>query len=191
MPQLLLNYPIKPAVINQPFGVNGAYYRAHGIPIDGHNGIDFMADEHNIIRAAHDGVVTFCGEDGAGGLGVVVRTNEAKDYKDGTAFFKTIYWHLKPNTFFVKPGDQVKIGTALAMADNTGFSTGTHLHFGLKPMAQGENEWTWMNVEQNNGYLGAIDPSPYWTGLYAYDVLGLMNKLRDFLKRLGIVIPGL
>ncbi len=191
MPKLLLNYPIKPASVNQAFGAQNPMYKEHGINIIGHNGIDFAADEHNIIRAAHEGVVTFCGEDGAGGLGVVIRTNEEKDYKDGTAFFKTIYWHLKKNTFFVKPGDQVKIGTALAMADNTGLSTGTHLHFGLKPVAQGENDWTWMNIEQDNGYFGAIDPSPYWTGYYAYDVVSIMTAMRELLAKLGLFIKGI
>ena len=44
---------------------------------------------------------------------------------------------------------------------NTGHSTGSHLHFGLKPVAKGENWGTYYNVKQKNGYNGAINPEPY------------------------------
>ena len=71
------------------------------------------------------------------------------------------------------------MGDVLAESDNTGLSTGPHLHFGLKPVAKGEQSWIWFNVEQKNGYLGAIDPLPYFNGLYAYDAF----TLRDILKQ--------
>jgi murein DD-endopeptidase MepM/ murein hydrolase activator NlpD len=41
--KLELFWPVKPAPVSQSFGVNGAYYLANGIPIAGHNGIDFAA----------------------------------------------------------------------------------------------------------------------------------------------------
>jgi hypothetical protein len=51
-------------------------------------------------------------------------------------------------------------------ADNAGFSTGDHLHFGLKPeFVQEEQPWTRYNVEQDNGYMGAISPAPYFSKL--------------------------
>jgi murein DD-endopeptidase MepM/ murein hydrolase activator NlpD len=180
-------YPIKPSIITQPFGVNGDFYQKNGINILGHNGVDLVASDGQVCRAAHDGVVTFTGEDSKGGLGVVLRTFDEYDYQDGSAYYKTIYWHLKPNTFKVKPGQEVKVGDALAECDNTGLSTGTHLHFGLKPVAKtGEEDWAWQNIEQNNGYLGAIDPAPYFNGYYAEDavfVIAIMNQIIETLKK--------
>ena len=88
-------------------------------------------------------------------------------------YAKSIYWHLKPNTFAVKAGQKVKTGDILARADNTGLSTGTHLHWGLKPVYKGEEDWNWWNVEQENGYKGSIDPAPYLNGIYAEDKLKL------------------
>ncbi len=116
---------------------------------------------------SHEGSVTFTGHDGSGGLGVVIRTKEPCVYQNGTAYYKTIYWHLKEGTIRVKPDQEVVAGTIIALADNTGMSTGSHLHFGLKPMTQGEQAWQWANIEQNNGYQGAIDPTIYFTGEYA------------------------
>lgn len=187
MAQLKLFYPIKPWTVWQVFGVNGEWYRANGINIQGHNGLDIAAYDGQAVYAAHDGQVVFTGEDGKGGLGIVLRTNLPYDYKDGEAYFKTIYWHLKPNTFKVKPGDFVKAGTQIACADNTGFSTATHLHFGLKPIQKGEDDWQWYNLEPNNGYLGCIDPTPYFDKFYAQDisqVISILQKIRDALQTL-------
>lgn len=162
-----LFYPTKPFLITQEFGVNGEYYRRNGINVDGHNGLDIRAYHGQPVYATHDGEVTFAGEDGRAGLGVVIRTLEKYPYKDGETYFKTIYWHLKTGSIRVKPNQIVKAGEIIGLADNTGLSTGDHLHFGLKPVAQGEEAWSWWNVEQTNGYGGAIDPYPHFTGFFA------------------------
>lgn len=182
MSKLKLQYPVDPFYITQRFGDNAVEtYRNLGLV--GHNGIDLRAEDGHEVLAAHDGVITFTGEDGSGGLGVVIRTIEEFEYKDGQAFYKTIYWHLKKNSFKVKPGDIVKAGQVIALADNTGMSTGSHLHFGLKPMFQGEQDWSWGNAEQNNGYGGAIDPEPY------LPVLTIKNKY-NFTRSLKFGMKG-
>lgn len=162
-------HPIEPFVILQQFGVNGDYYRAHGINIAGHSGIDLKASHGQPVYATHDGVALYQVDSG-GGHGVVVITNDQYDYMNGQAYFKTIYWHfcdpLKEPKFKSpladKSGVPVKKGDLLGYADSTGFSTGDHLHFGLKPVGKGENLYTWGNLEQDNGYMGAIDPLPYF-----------------------------
>lgn len=168
---LKLHYPTKPYQIGQKFGECYpsvcAYYKQMGL--SGHNGIDSVAADGTIVRAAHDGVVTFAGEDGSGGLGVVVRTNEQFQYKDGAAFFKTIYWHMKVGEIWARPSQVVRTGEPLGLSDNTGLSTGPHLHFGIKPLNQGESDWQWWNAESENGYKGAVDPMPYFTGAAAVD----------------------
>jgi len=184
--RLELWYPCKPFRVNQLFGENSIdFYKSIGLK--GHNGIDLFAPDGFPVRAAHDGSVTFTGEDGSGGLGVVIRTNESFEYKDGETYYKTIYWHLQKGSIRVKAGDKVKAGDLIALADNTGKSTGSHLHFGLKPIYQGEEEWNWMNMEQKNGYAGAIDPLPYFNGYYAEDnkkVVAILQGLVMALQRL-------
>lgn len=166
--KLVLKKPVAPYFVNQPFGANAtSFYKELGMK--GHNGLDLKAEDGQAVFAAHDGLITFTGEDSSAGLGVVIRTERPFSYKDGEAYFKSIYWHLKPNTFLVKPGDRVKAGEKIAEADNTGKSTGSHLHFGIKPIKQGEEDWHWQNIEQDNGYFGMIDPSPYFERSFNYN----------------------
>lgn len=199
MSKLQLAYPVKPLHFNQSFGAPSPVYTAEGLK--GHNGIDFMATHGQPVYAAHDGLASFQ-IDNSGGHGVVLVTNEKFDYADdpsGQAYFKTIYWHfcdgLKEPQYQSPIADKtgfvgVKQGDLLGYADSTGQSTGDHLHFGLKPVAQGENWGTWYNVSQNNGYLGAIDPLPYFEGYFAQNIplqqqeVGTLTQLVNLFKTL-------
>lgn len=177
-------YPCKPLGFNQKFGNPSPMYSKIGLK--GHNGIDFFAPDGTPVRTAHDGMVTYAGEDGSGGLTIVIRTMEQYAYLDSNAFFKTIYCHFKTGTLKVAGGDMVKVGDIIGLADNTGMSTGSHLHFGLKPVAPGEQDWMWYNLQQDNGYLGAIDPEPYFNGYFAEDtkvVVSALNSLISLLKK--------
>lgn len=192
--KLKLWYPVKPTlstttqmtIFNQKFGVVDSKYT--GLGMKGHNGIDFFALDGLTVRAAHDGTVTYAGLDGSNGNLVVVKTDEKFDYLSSQSFYKTLYGHLKTGTYKVTAGTKVKAGDLLAQADNTGLSTGSHLHFGLKPVQQGEQDWEWVNVVQDNGYNGAIDPMPYFNGYYAENVgkVTILLKLIDLYKQLLI-----
>jgi len=173
-----LTHPVQPISINQKFGeiANLAYYQANGINFIGHNGIDFKAYHGQPIYAAHDGMAWYEIDDQQG-HGVILCTQEQFDYKTEQAYFKSIYWHMcdsskepqyrspiESYTDTSKDGLLVKRGDLLGYADTTGLSTGDHLHFGLKPMLlryPGDS----VNIEQNNGYMGAIDPQPYFIDL--------------------------
>lgn len=183
--KLTLSYPVQPVSINQGFGANPGMY---GDPkyggIKGHNGIDFKAYHGQPIYASHDGTAYY-EFDGNQGEGVVLRTDQAYDYNGGQSYFKSIYWHMcdpikepqfaspvwkavgyQPDQTGVSQlGTPVKRGDLIGYADNTGASTGDHCHFGLKNVAQNESNGIWYNTEQNNGYNGAIDPTPYFDNL--------------------------
>lgn len=164
MPKLELWQPIKPFVMGQGFGIENTMpdmvekYKAIGLK--GHNGYDLQAYHGKPVRAAHAGKIVLAGPDGSNGYMVVVRTLEKFDYKDGQAYFKTLYGHLLKE-IPVTVGQIVKVGDVIGLADNSGFSFGDHLHFGLKPEEVGEGESMWYNLEPSNGYYGAIDPTPY------------------------------
>lgn len=181
--KLELFFPVKPWPLTQVFGVNPDLYKQFGIK--GHNGLDIKTYHGQQVYAAHDGTVVYAGMDGKEGVGVVLRTDEEKEYAGGTAFFKSIYWHLI-NNVPVRVGQKVKTGDLIGYADNTGYSTGDHLHFALKPQAKGENDWTWDNVLQNNGYNGAIDPTPYFCGYFAIDAQKIKALLTEIISKLRL-----
>jgi hypothetical protein len=207
---LELYYPVKPLYMNQKFGSVAmlAYYKANGINITQHNGIDFATKHGQPIYATHDGMAYYEIDPGQG-HGVVIRTNGQFDYEDGQAHFKTIYWHLcdpvKEPQFAspvlkatINSPIPVKAGDVIGYADSTGVSTGDHLHFGVKPVGKGEPANTWYNLEQNNGMYGAIDPNPYFNGLFAEDAqrhyfyndmeLGqTSNDIKELQKRLKML----
>jgi len=163
--QLELKSPLKVFKVTQKFGnINPVLYGNAG-----HNGIDLYAKHGTPVYASHDGFANYQ-VDGAGGHGVIIITDKEYNHDGGQAFFKTVYWHLvdplKEPKYKSPIADKtgfvpVKCGDIIGYADNTGKSTGSHLHYGLKPVAKGENWGVWYNVEQNNGYFGAIDPEPY------------------------------
>ena len=185
--KLKLFYPHKPWFLIQKFGENKLpLYKELGMK--GHNGEDAAIGDNMPVRAAHDGVVTYAGRDGSNGLLCVVQTEAPFDYAGSQCFFKTLYGHLKPGTFRVGPGDRVKTGDALAGADNTGASTGTHLHFGLKPVRPGEQSWQWFNLEQDNGYNGAIDPASYWSDFAAVDKATVISIIKNLIYLISALV---
>lgn len=194
--KLQLYYPVKPLYITQKFGETAflPYYNANGIHFKGHNGIDMVAHHGEPIYASHDGVAYYEIDSGQG-HGVVIRSNEQFEYNGGLAYFKTIYWHMCDSIKEPKykspieghsidgEGIAVKAGDLIGYADTTGLSSGDHLHFGLKPQAQeGEPSFTWYNLAQDNGYTGAIDPQPYFNGIFAVDINASVYRFDNNLR---------
>lgn len=188
-----ISYPIKPKIVNQKFGETSTlpYYQANGIYFAGHNGIDFGAPHGAPIFASHDGTASYQ-IDAAQGHGVVIITNDKFEYKDGESYFKTIYWHMcdpvkEPkyaSPIYKKGNVQVKEGDIIGYVNSTGLSTGDHLHYGLKPVMPGETPGTWYNLTQNEGYMGAIDPTPYLRDEFAADIkiMGIQKQIISILE---------
>jgi murein DD-endopeptidase MepM/ murein hydrolase activator NlpD len=83
-----------------------------------HWGIDLACATGNIIRAADGGTVIFAGWNGAQGYTVKI------NHLNG---FVTVYAHC--SAMLVHVGDKVYEGQTIARVGNTGYSTGSHLHF--------------------------------------------------------------
>ena len=104
---------------------------------------------------------------------------------------KSIYWHLLADGILVRAGQNVKVGDVIGLADSTGISKGDHLHFGLKPMYQGEEDWQWTNFQQDNGYKGAIDPNPFFNGVYADSAQTILSRMSQVILLLQRMVDSL
>ncbi|NJL42709.1 MAG: M23 family metallopeptidase [Pseudanabaena sp. SU_2_4] len=89
-----------------------------------HQGIDIAASTGTPILAAASGTVAYAGwNDGGYGNMVDIR------HDDGTI---TRYAHL--SAIYVKSGQPVNQAQVIAAMGSTGFSTGPHLHFEIRPL---------------------------------------------------------
>ena len=114
-------------------------YRKYGLI--GHNGIDFRVKIGEPVYAICNGVVEY--KNDPSGYGKYVKlTSTAK----GTIY---IYGHL--SGYGANNGATVKKGDIIGYGGNTGFSTGPHLHFEVRPPS----------ARKDNGYFGAVDPIPF------------------------------
>lgn len=136
-----MNKPFKGEFrITQGFGENPASYSQFGLK--GHNGIDYGCPMGTDIIAAHSGKVIEATNDPSGYGNYIKIENDQEG---------SLYAHLK--SFKVAVGDSVSEGQVIGISNNTGNSTGPHLHFGYfkKPR------------DRKNGYAGYIDPMPFFT----------------------------
>jgi murein DD-endopeptidase MepM/ murein hydrolase activator NlpD len=130
--------------LTQRFGENLNDYAQFGMK--GHNGADWAAPKGTPVRAVHDGRVEF-GDDPKG-YGKFARL-----YFDLEFTWDCIYGHFDR---YEGVNRKVKAGDVVGYVDSTGFSTGHHLHFGIRKIKQGTV------VDYNNGYFGYIDPLPFF-----------------------------
>ena len=111
----------------------------------------------NIVSAASGQVVAVLGVipqgfPGGGGYGNHVRIRHSSGYE-------TRYAHLLPNTITVRVGDRVTAGQFLGLSDNTGKSTGPHLHFEVRdPLGRRVNPYG-----DPPDYTGGCGPGALWT----------------------------
>src|SRR3990167_7574344 len=85
------------------FGANVELYKSFNIGLNfGHSGIDITAqtkekpwlDQQRFpIYAAHDGIVMTIEQDSKGGIGITIRTEDARlDVNGNPQFWKSLYW---------------------------------------------------------------------------------------------------
>ncbi len=139
-----LNLPFKvKARVTQVFG-NELYL--DGVDVygqwgyKGHNGIDYGLLNDTAIYAPHDGKIkenTYDKE----GYGWYIKIESDKE--------GSVLAHNRK--FVVKLGDEVTRGQLVGYSDNSGLSTGPHLHWGYYKLPR----------DRNNGYNGYIDQEPY------------------------------
>jgi len=143
--------------ITQVFGDNPQIYKQFGLT--GHNGIDFRAAVGTPLFAPCDGIAKVV-NDGHLGYGYHIKIRSAVGAKE------VVLGHM--SIVSIKDGQPVHMGQYLGTTGNSGFSTGPHLHFGLRFLKEGKNDvWKWEVTEYSNGYKGWVNPIQYiltWKG---------------------------
>ena len=138
----------------------GTWVRASGFgmrvhPVTGeyklHTGVDFAASTGTHILAAADGRVAFAGPaTGYGHLIVIEHTVGGQRVATG-------YAHMYTDGIYVRVGDTVKAGQYIADVGSDGYSTGSHLHFEVRP---------------GGADASPVDPEPWLASNRAADVEG-------------------
>ncbi|MEZ4832471.1 MAG: M23 family metallopeptidase [Caldilineaceae bacterium] len=129
--------------VSQLWGDNPDFYKQFtydGVPLRGHNGIDFSMPIGTPIATSDEGRVLTVGASPAGfGNWVMV------DHRWG----QSVYAHM--NRVTVREGETVRRGDVLGESGNSGTSTGPHLHFSIRitPYYRGD------------GWGGYCDPLPF------------------------------
>ena len=144
--------------MTQGFGQNfNDFYKKEGKK--GHGGVDWAMPNGTPIIAPCDGEVIFTSDPESSkrtGWGVTILSYEVFKYKDKDVRLSCLHAHLKEGSLKVKRGDKVKQGQLIAESNNTGQTTGPHLHFAIAPLNLDRTP-----VEPDNGYAGYVDPLPF------------------------------
>ena len=123
--------------LTQAFGENPFVYHRLGLP--GHNGLDWGMPVGQPIKAVDDGVIIRV-EERPEGFGKHIKVQ----HKWG----QSLYAHL--SAFKAVLNQPVKQGDVIGLSGNTGFSTGPHLHFGMrvKPYNLGDGWYGYTNPQR-------------------------------------------
>jgi murein DD-endopeptidase MepM/ murein hydrolase activator NlpD len=106
-------------------------------PINGvwemHTGIDIGAHMSTPVRAPADGVVVYEGRFSGYGNMLMIQCGQ---------HMTLLFGHLK--SFIARKGQSVTRGQVMALSDNTGWSTGPHLHFEVRIDAVPKNPFLYL-----------------------------------------------
>lgn len=161
----------------------GSMYIAMGML--GHNGRDIAtwngepvyhcADFNGTVRQEVD-------SEGGIGIDVVSLTPILEDENGVMQYVKMRYWHNKDLNNYA--GDLVVPGELIALSDNTGASSGSHIHFWPK----------WCNkdgegIKQDNGYYGSVpDEFVDYKDIFMGDHLQIQEKQLQIIDQLKSII---
>ena len=212
MNEKFLYQPVKPFFVHQYFGEDRAClqiadgktvigkqtnetcpvgYKSLYSLTQGHNGLDLQAKRWQPVYASHSGLVTEVVTETGRGLGVGIVSDEYRYFDEigRKARYKTRYWHLIAIDVHLK--DKVKIGDLLGYADSTGFSSGDHLHFELKPVEVFATSPDGLTINYKNlsqAHLGAINPLAYMENTFALDIKPLLGRIAELMAKISTIL---
>ena len=181
--------PLKPFIIIQRFGenkacINSDFQTTGNIKIigcdgnnppegyrsvygsKGHTGLDLVAYHGQEVYCVLDGIVDFIDANPKSGLDVrIVSEVSGKKYRH-------VYEHLLG--YQPQKGVKISTGQIVGWADNTGYSSGDHLHFQLE-------EWL-------NEVWVPVNPEPFIANIFAKDILSLENSLKYVSEQVALLM---
>lgn len=199
-------YPIKPWIQSQAWGVYNPAYQRFGF--NRHNGTDVALGNDKVVRAPFDGTIINAAtrenskwQPNGGGIFISLLSSEPSSFDDGKeAFVLADFLHCE--RLLVSEGQTVFPAQALAIADNTGFSTGPHTHIQLRRVfvrnskpPKGISTYrvfaqnVWLENVDNNDANNTFDPSPYYTKTYVLD--DGLSAIQQALNRIAAAIQAL
>ena len=163
--------------LTQRWGENPADYARfayEGVPLRGHNGLDFGVPVGTPITAVDAGAVHEAAND-PGGFGWYVLLHHE--------WGESIYAHLSAVGVIV--GQQVGRGERLGMSGNTGNSSGPHLHFSIRinPYRRGDG---WGGYSDPLPYLPADCCAPAADGVQDGAAAGLWRQIKAAAEGAGV-----
>ena len=183
MTKLELFYPAKPYRVTQGWGIFNPAYQQFGFTR--HNGEDFALGADAKLYAPIRGTVVKTGNQQSGG-GIFLGIMSDDVYDDGARVLIDL---LHCQELLIKEGDHVEVGDVVAIADNTGFSTGPHTH-GQYRRIVGWNgkigDALSFSLVDTNDANNSFDPRPFWNGYYATDatkVTGILKRIISLLQQ--------
>lgn len=196
---LQIHYPVKPFNITQHWNnPNPAYSQQFNDPsFKNHNGVDFIS-----VAAQADGSfkkqtewpiywpvegfkvwqVRWAPEGGGNEIWFV---SNKKMMVDGTlCYVFLVMCHAKK--IFVQAGYEPALGELVMIADNTGFSTGPHTHFGMYR----SSEQGWVSKIDTNEATGSYDIEKFFSGKYASELASRGTLLSNAFRYYNYVLRG-
>jgi hypothetical protein len=187
MQKLEIDYPFKPFIITQRWGVPNPAYALHFEDPDfgEHNGTDATAHFNTYDGKRMTEWPVYCPVEGfyvervqyvpnGGGHEIWLRSSTLLQIGDRQCYARLILCHAKK--VLVKAGYEPARGELIMIADNTGFSTGPHTHIGLYRIdRQGRKLDT-------NKATGSYDPARCFTNDHAIDNASGKTLLKSNLR---------
>lgn len=177
MAKLEVFLPVKPLVVTQAFGIYNPVYKQFGFTK--HNGVDMAVSDGQPAYAPMDCIVIETGFNSGAGRYVKVNTLEPVQAEGKTGIVCLTFMHGKE--IKVTKGQQLKAGDLLMYCDNTGFSTGHHLHVSAFFIDPGGYKMQIGDVDSDY----CFDWSKYCNWFYAVDaqkVFAIYYKMIGVLK---------
>lgn len=161
MSRLSLYYECQPFKINQKWGIKDLLYEQFGF--SRHNGLDIAHGYNSRLRAPFPfQVYRTLWQPNGGGKVLSIVSLEKYDFPDGKKYHVLMdYMHLDK---YVKTQGQGMTGDLIAIAGNTGLSTGPHTHIQARRVKKSGSSWVDLDKNDANG---SFDQLPYYNGLYA------------------------
>jgi murein DD-endopeptidase MepM/ murein hydrolase activator NlpD len=186
MEELRLYWPAKPYKVHQVWGIRNPLYEQFGFKR--HNGEDFALGADTRLYAPCSGTIVRTGNQPNGGGIFLSVMSEHYQFPDGQ--YRVLIDLLHCEKLLVSEGAQVTVGDVVAIADNTGLSTGPHTHIQVRRVHSWNGESgtsLFFKEADSNDANNSIDPSPYWQSVYAQDywkAISLLQQLVALLQKM-------